>query len=132
MKNQLAYIIVGIGVLIACAPVKTWAHAFPDHSSPRVGAMLFSPPESVRIWFDGYLEPSFSTIEVYDKNEVRVDKQDGAVNALDPTLLEVWLPTLSFGVYRVVWTAVAIDGHRTEGDFTFTIGAAGWSPLQTP
>ena len=103
------------------APV--WAHAFPDHSEPRVGSTVKTPPQTVRIWFDGYLEPAFSTIEVYDKDEKRVDKQNGHVSGSDPTLLEVGLPLLPSGRYRVVWGVVAVDGHRTEGDFSFTVEA---------
>jgi hypothetical protein len=33
----------------------------------------------------------------------------------------VSLPSLSPGTYRVIWSVVARDGHRTEGDYTFTI-----------
>ncbi len=39
----------------------------------------------------------------------------------DAMLLEVSLPPLSPGIYRVIWNVVARDGHRTEGDYTFTI-----------
>ena len=41
-------------------------HAFPDHSDPRVGATLSSPPAGAYIWFDGDLEPAFSRITVQD------------------------------------------------------------------
>lgn len=103
------------------APV--WAHAFPDHSDPRVGSAVKASPTAVRIWFDGYLEPAFSTIEVYDQNEKRVDKKDGHVSFSNPLLLEVALNPLPPGRYRVVWSVVAVDGHRTEGDFSFTVEA---------
>ena len=41
-------------------------HAFPDHSNPKVGATLTTAPVGVYIWFDGDLEPAFSTIMVHD------------------------------------------------------------------
>jgi methionine-rich copper-binding protein CopC len=31
------------------------------------------------------------------------------------------LPALPSGRYRVFWTVVARDGHRTEGDFSFRV-----------
>jgi len=40
------------------------AHAFPDHSLPKVGSQLDSAPTTVRIWFDGNIEPVFSTLIV--------------------------------------------------------------------
>jgi methionine-rich copper-binding protein CopC len=102
---------------------QVWAHAFLDHADPRVGSSIKSSPAAVRIWFDSYLEAAFSTIEVYDKNEKRVDKQDGHANSSDPTLLEVGLSMLPPGKYRVVWAVVSVDGHRTEGNFPFAVEA---------
>lgn len=67
------------------------------------------------------LEPAFSTIVVQDANGKKVDRGDGGVNASDSTLLETSLPLLSPGTYRVIWNVVARDGHRTNGDFTFSI-----------
>lgn len=81
------------------------------------------PPSQVRIWFDGALEPVFSTILVKNADGHRVDREDGRVNPSDNTILEVSLPSLPSGKYRVFWSVVARDGHRTEGDFPFTIGA---------
>jgi methionine-rich copper-binding protein CopC len=102
-------------------PSAVQAHVTPDHSEPRVGSTVKTPPQIVRIWFDGYLEPAFSTIKVYSKDEKRVDKQNGQVSGSDPTLLEVGLPRLLPGRYRVIWNVVAVDSHRTEGDFWFTV-----------
>jgi methionine-rich copper-binding protein CopC len=99
-----------------------WGHSFPDHSEPRVGWTVNKPPAQVRIWFDGALEPIFSTIMVINADKARVDKGDGRVNSSDSTLLEVNLPSLPPGRYRVFWSVVARDGHRTEGDFPFSIG----------
>src|SRR5882724_7604785 len=97
-------------VALLAAPGLAAAHAFPDHSEPRVG-----------IWFDGQLEPVFSTVHVENADRQRVDKRDARVDPSDQTLLEVSLPPLPPGRYRVFWSVVARDGHRTEGDFSFRI-----------
>jgi len=103
--------------------VPSWAgaHAFPDHSEPRVGHTVDASPPAVRIWFDGRIEPVFSTIRVEDTDRRQVDKRDSRVDPTDGTLLEVGLPALPSGRYRVFWTVVARDGHRTEGDFSFRV-----------
>jgi len=98
-----------------------WAHAFPDHSEPRVGHTVDASPPAVRIWFDGALEPVFSTIRVEDAAKRRVDRGDARVVAGDQALLEVSLPPLPSGKYQVFWSVVARDGHRTEGSFTFRV-----------
>lgn len=98
------------------------AHVFPDHSEPRVGHTLDAPPTTVRIWFDGAVEPEFSTLRVVNSAGDRVDNGDGRVVATDPRLLEIGVrPSLPPGRYRVFWSVVARDGHRTEGDYTFRI-----------
>jgi methionine-rich copper-binding protein CopC len=102
-------------------PGVTQGHAFPDHSSPKVGATVFGSPSAVRIWFDGDLEPVFSTISVQDVSGKRVDKKNGHVDPSNATLLEVSVPPLPPGTYHVIWNVVARDGHRTMGDYTFVI-----------
>lgn len=102
-------------------PVSSGAHAFPDHSDPRVGSAVASPPTSVRIWFDSDLEPIFSRIIVKNSSGKQVDKGDSHVAPSNDALLIVDLPPLSPGTYHVYWNVVARDTHRTEGDFTFTV-----------
>ncbi|MFQ5683350.1 MAG: copper resistance protein CopC [Candidatus Binatia bacterium] len=97
------------------------AHAFPIRSEPRVGWTIPHSPPRVKIWFDGELKPAVSTIAVYNSAKKKVDKGDGGVDPADPTLLEVALPKLPPGTYRVYWNVVAKDSERTEGDFPFTI-----------
>jgi copper resistance protein C len=97
------------------------AHAFPDHSEPRVGHTLDTAPDTVRVWFDGDIEPIFSTMRVETATKQRIDKGDPQVDPGDSTLLEVHVPPLPSGEYHVFWSVVARDGHRTEGSFPFQI-----------
>jgi methionine-rich copper-binding protein CopC len=75
----------------------------------------------VRIWFDGALEPAFSSISVQGPGGARVDSEHGRVDRSDPKLLEVDVPPLAPGTYRVTWSVVARDGHRTSGDYSFAV-----------
>jgi methionine-rich copper-binding protein CopC len=106
---------------VLALPAIATAHAFPDHSDPRVGHTVEQSPPEVRVWFDGAIEPVFSTLRVEDAAGKRVDRGDGHVDAQDDTLLEVSVPTLAAGDYRAIWSVVARDGHRTEGQFPFKI-----------
>ena len=108
-------------LLLSVLPEASWAHAFPDHSDPKVGATVTVSPDRVRIWFDSELEPAFSRIMVHNANGEMVDKRDGRVNPSDATLLEVSVPRLPAGTYRVIWDVAARDGHRTKGDYTFMV-----------
>ena len=108
-------------MLLFIMPNAAQGHAYPDHADPKVGATVNASPDRVRIWFDSELEPDFSTIMVHSAENTMVDNRDGRVNPSDATLLEVSVPRLPSGRYRVIWSVVARDGHHTEGDYIFTI-----------
>ena len=111
-----------LAVAFLCAlPEVSLGHAFPDHSDPKVGSTVSGSPSQVRIWFDGDLEPAFSTLMVHNADGKMIDKRDGKVGPADPRLLQVSVPLLPPGTYLVIWNVVARDGHRTNGQFTFTI-----------
>jgi len=109
-----------LATLFLLAPAAAWAHAFPDHSEPRVGHTV-DAPRAVRVWFDGAIEPVFSTLRVEGGDRRRVDNGDARVDPKDSTLLEVSVPALPPGRYQVFWSVVARDGHRTEGSFPFRV-----------
>src|SRR5262245_44298412 len=121
-SNRAAQIAGGL----ACAGLLlfeagAWAPAFLGRADPAPGATVATPPKQVRIWFDGPIEPLFLGIRVENRDKQRVDKGDGRVNPADATLLEVGVPPLLSGRYRVFWSVVARDGHRKEGDFPFRV-----------
>src|SRR5215470_14161812 len=110
--------VLGVGVRVALA------HAFPERADPRVGSVVQGSPDTVRIWFDGELEPAFSQVTVMDGSGQRVDRGDARVDPNGRRLLQVSVPTLQPGTYSVHWAVLSIDGHRTTGDFRFTVKSA--------
>jgi len=119
---KLRTVVAVISLVFLCAlPELSFGHAFPDHSDPRVGSTVSVSPSQVRIWFDGDIEPVFSTIMVHSADGRMIDKRDGHVDTKDSTLLEVSVPPLSPGQYLVIWSVIARDGHQTMGQYTFTV-----------
>ncbi len=116
-------VLLAVILTVAAFPSQAEAHAFPVRSEPRVGWTIPNSPSKVTIWFDGELEPAFSKIAVYNSAKQRVDTGNARVNSSNATLLEVDLSHLPPGIYRVYWSVVAKDTHRTDGDFSFTIEA---------
>jgi methionine-rich copper-binding protein CopC len=98
------------------------AHAFLDHADPKVGSTVKSAPRELRLWFDDPLDSSESTAVVTDAAGKRVDKGGATVDAKNPHLLRLALPTLGPGVYKVHWHVLDSDcPHETQGDFTFRV-----------
>ena len=114
---------LSLALILGVAAFQTLAraHAFPVRSDPRVGWTVAVSPPKVTIWFDGELEPAFSSITVYNSMKQQVDKGNSRVNGPDAAVLEVDLPPLVAGTYHVYWKVLAKDPHVTEGDFTFAI-----------
>jgi copper resistance protein C len=110
------------GLALAVGGLRTaWGHAFPQRADPPAGATVAAAPALVRIWFDAALEPAFSSLRVQTARGQPITHEEGQVDASDATLLTARLPPLAPGTYRVLWSVVARDGHRTEGTYTFTV-----------
>ena len=108
-------------LVLALLAAEAGAHAFVTRTEPRSGATVAEPPASVRIWFDGPVEPLFIDVRVEDSAARRVDRRDVRLSPTDRTLVEVSLAPLAPGRYRVFWSVIARDGHRREGDFSFLL-----------
>ncbi len=97
------------------------AHAYPKQRVPGAGAVVGSDTKQVSIEFDDALEPAFSSLKVADAAGKDVTNGKSSVDANDKKHMTIAIKPLTAGVYTVNWTAVAVDGHRTQGHYTFTV-----------
>jgi len=118
-RFQIAGLAVAAVTLLASNAA--FAHAHLKTSVPAANAVLTKAPSEVAIDFSEGLEAKFSSIEVQDAQGKRVDKNDVHTAATDNKHLEVSLPQLAPGTYKVTWHATATDTHKTQGNFDFTI-----------
>jgi methionine-rich copper-binding protein CopC len=106
-------------MLVINAPAAALAHAFLDHAEPRVGNTVATAPRELKLWFTQKLEQVFTTVEVTDGSGQRVDTGKPRINDNE---MAVTLRSIGPGTYRVNWHVLSVDTHRTEGNFTFTVG----------
>jgi methionine-rich copper-binding protein CopC len=121
MKKYLVHRWSLLAALFLSIQSSAWAHAFLDHAEPKVGSTITNSPVELKIWFTQNLEPAFSTLQVQDAQGHEVDKKDAHLDPQDKTLFLVSLPSLPAGTYTVIWHAVSVDTHKTQGHFEFTI-----------
>ncbi len=119
MKLLCRILTLSLVLLLPAARVS--AHAFLEHSDPPVGGKVHSAPAAVRIWFTEAIEPRFSSIQVFDAAGKQVDKKDTHSDPSNRSLLQVSLPPLGPGTYKVVWRVMSLDTHVTNGDFRFQV-----------
>jgi methionine-rich copper-binding protein CopC len=118
-RRKLAARFAVFGVAVAFSGA-VFAHVFPKKQEPGAGATVPSPAE-VSILFDGPLEPSFTTLTVTDATGKQVNVDKAHIDPQQAATVSVALPPLVAGHYTVHWAAVAADGHRTHGDYSFNV-----------
>ncbi len=82
------------------------AHAHLRGAAPAVDSTVPASPPELAITYTEGVEPRFSTIEVRDAAGARVDKADAHIAP---------------GTYTVTWRVTAVDTHKTDGTFHFTV-----------
>ena len=122
MNTSLANMIrrSGVAALLLATAQLAFAHAHPSQQTPAPDATVEAPHE-VAIDFTEGLEPAFSTLTVIDAVGKQVNSAKSAVDANNKKHMSVALGDLKTGAYQVEWTAVADDGHRTQGHYLFNV-----------
>ena len=117
----MKHIILGLLLIMTADSARVEAHAFLQRAEPAVGSTVQASPSEVRVLFTEKIEPAISTVQVFDASGKEVDKRDMYLDRLNHALLRISLPRLEAGTYKVVWRAVSVDTHVTEGSFTFRV-----------
>jgi methionine-rich copper-binding protein CopC len=105
----------GLAVLVSGA----WAHAHLEKAQPAADSKVAEVHE-IRLAFSEPIEPKLSTIKLESREDRAVVEPAAELDAADPKVLVVHLfEKLPPGAYTVRWAAVAADGHRMSGNYTF-------------
>jgi methionine-rich copper-binding protein CopC len=98
------------------------AHAFLNQAVPPVGGAVPASPKEIRLTFSEGVEPRFSGIELATIDGRTIATGPVATAPGDDKQLVLVVPLLAPGRYRISWHVVSVDTHRTEGEYTFTVG----------
>jgi methionine-rich copper-binding protein CopC len=108
-------------LLIALGSGAARAHAMLDHASPSVGSTVRSAPHEVTLSFTLNLEAASSNVQVTDSSGARVDQGNAQISG---NAMRIGLKALKPASYRVRWHVLSVDGHTSEGSFSFTVGGS--------
>lgn len=118
--RHVAFVAITVAVR-SVGVTAAFAHARLKRSEPVAGSTIHRSPSVVELWFTEALEPAYCTMKVMADRGEQVDKGDVSVDVDDHKILKVSLPSLPPGSYTVLWHAVSVDTHSTEGKFTFKV-----------
>ncbi|MBV2180223.1 MAG: copper homeostasis periplasmic binding protein CopC [Castellaniella sp.] len=108
------------GLLLVVSMGQAWAHAHPVQQTPAPDTTI-SAPGAVTIVYTEPIEAALSRLNVLDAQGKQVNTAKAHVTDSNHKSLEVALPKLSSGHYKVQWAVVADDGHRSHGSYTFAV-----------
>ncbi len=113
---------VALGVFSSVALASgACAHAMLETAVPAVGATVKTAPAVLVLRFSERLEQRFSSVVVTAASGAAVGEGAIRTDPADGRRLLVPVSRLAAGVYTVVWHAVSVDTHRTEGSYRFTV-----------
>ena len=119
MRRVVTFLIVA---LLAVVPLRgADAHAMLRDATPPVGGTLRVAPTEVRLYYSEAIDAPLCSVHVTDSQGTRVDRDDLHRDPDDRNRLVIGLQPLPPGDYRVEWTAVSVDTHKTEGAYGFTV-----------
>lgn len=106
--------------LVFGAVPSAFAHAHPKVMKPTPDS-TGPAPSSISITFSEAVEPKFSSIRLTDEKGKAEGSEASKPVPADPKTMTLAVPKLAAGTYVVHWVSVAIDGHRLEGSYNFTV-----------
>jgi len=122
-SSSLCRILATTAVIVAgLMSQQAFAHAHLKTETPSADTTLKASPTELSLGFSEGIEPSFSKVTLSGPNKKAVATGALALAANDNTQAIVPLTTpLSAGKYTVSWNVVSVDGHKTEGQYSFTV-----------
>jgi len=110
-----------LAVVAMAMMAAAWAHAHLETAQPPADSKSAEVRE-IRLAFSEAIEAKISTIKLETSEERTVTEPAAQIDAANPNALVVHLfEKLPPGVYKVRWAAVAVDGHRMSGNYSFLV-----------
>jgi copper resistance protein C len=97
-----------------------FAHAFLVKADPAVGSTVAAAPHQMLMTYTEGLDVPFCSVTVKSATGTVVNGKPHSV-AGHSNEMSVPLHITAPGTYSVTWHAVAVDTHRTQGNFKFTV-----------
>ena len=112
-------------VAILSAGAVACAHLALETSSPQADETVAASPATVTLWFTEAPQMAGTSVRLLPEGGEPLELSAATAKADDSTVVVLDVSeTLADGDYRVMWRAMARDGHTIRGDFGFTVQVA--------
>lgn len=101
-----------------------FAHAHLLSATPAADSTVSAAPTQLELHFSEALELAFTGVTLTSTDKDAVPLGEESLEQGDNKVLVVPIARpLRPGAYTVVWHALSIDGHKTSGQYEFTVEA---------
>lgn len=98
------------------------AHAHLKVETPKADASVSPAPKALTLSFSEGIEPNFSGVKITGPDNAVVKTGKLQLDPNNNTQVNVPIESeLSAGKYNVSWHVVSVDGHKTKGQYSFTV-----------
>ncbi len=105
---------------LSASPV--FAHAHLQQQTPAANSEVSPAPQTLTLNFSEGIEPGFSGVTLTGPEKRIIPVGKAVRNEKDNTQLVIPLnETLGDGLYTVEWHVVSVDGHKTKGQYQFSV-----------
>ena len=113
---------LGIAAIVALGLTgQAFAHAHLKTATPAAGSIVTAAPTELDLTFTEDVNLKFTGVKITGPDKTVVPTGDAMLTDKDTTLMVPISGTLGSGVYAVAWHALSTDGHKTDGNYTFTV-----------
>ena len=120
MKNASVFLaFAGLGCLFAAGPA--FAHAHLKSANPADKAIVSTSPMVLTLDFTEGLNLAFSGANLQDASGSLVQQGKAQLSNGDETLTIPLQSALRPGDYTVKWRVLSVDGHKSDGSYSFTV-----------
>ncbi|HHG8772896.1 TPA: CopC domain-containing protein YobA [Raoultella planticola] len=104
------------------ASAAAFAHAHLQQQTPAAGSQVSASPQTLTLNFSEGIETRFSGVTLTGPQQKTVKTGELTRSDSDPAQLSVPVAEpLAAGDYTVDWHVVSVDGHKTKGQYHFTV-----------
>lgn len=118
MNRNLASCII-LGLVATTSPAL--AHAHLKKAVPATDGTVASAPSELDLSFTEGVNLAFTGVTLTGPDHANVPLGAASLRDGDTTLVVPVTGRLAPGTYTASWHALARDGHKTDGHYTFTI-----------
>ncbi|VVQ21501.1 copper homeostasis periplasmic binding protein CopC [Pseudomonas fluorescens] len=98
-----------------------FAHAHLKSETPAANSTV-SAPQELRLVFSEGVEAKFTKVTITGDGTTVAVKSIETAPGDQKTLIVTPEKPLATGKYKVEWHAVSVDTHKSDGDYSFTVG----------